>query len=627
MAHILQTFSYISGARTMNNLPNFKIEKICSKLAEIDAAISKKFTSPDNPSIRILIDRRRHLLALLNREVAASINQHHTLSSFAYKSQSEVVRFIDVWCNQIKTFKPQNISFDCPDFCDLLIDHILPKSWNFDDDLMIIHQPQSSTILNAALTRNQKNIIIYNEIDSLPHEINSLSIKNSIHICNSVENLERTVSLLQIPAQQVISFSCTTHSTASTDAKTAITKAVNAGKRTRTENTATASKFGQSWCLNVIKNIDKIQYSKNLHQLKISGVEDAVIVASGPSLTKNIAKLREVQNSVFTVAALRSLPVLKAAGIEADLVIQLDAEDSDVALKVSAGKLHPVKNLLLEGTVDNGFFSIPAQNIIWSLPQHFFDIHQKFGTKPTPFNVPSVSIYALSLCQFLNFKNICFIGQDLAASSDKQYADGATDLLPAHTDISMFQLEVPGFFGGTVLTRNSYQYQIKRCSEIANEWESRRLDMNLVNATEGGAYIPGFDHMTLETFIEKQQLKTKQTCKSINFSENFPITAEGADCYLRSIRDTMSKISKLASKIIKIDNQPEKNFGSIKKLEKTIQRFQELNNSTSLLQIAMQENIANVIGTSRKIETVDSYAQFFEKIRNKASLLHTAAKR
>ena len=62
-------------------------------------------------------------------------------------------------------------------------------------------------------------------------------------------------------------------------------------------------------------------------------------------------------------------------------------------------------------------------------------------------------------------------------------------------------------------------------------------------------------------------------------------------------------------------------------MKKIIQRFQELNNSTSLLQIAMQEGIAKVIGTSRTTETVDSYSQFFEKIKDNASFLKAAAKR
>jgi len=41
----------------------------------------------------------------------------------------------------------------------------------------------------------------------------------------------------------------------------------------------------------------------------------------------------------------------------------------------------------------------------------------------------------------------------------------------------------------------------------------------------------------------------------------------------------------------------------------------------------MQETIAKVIGTSRKIETVGSYTQFFAKVKEIATALQTAAKR
>ena len=149
-----------------------------------------------------------------------------------------------------------------------------------------------------------------------------------------------------------------------------------------------------------------------------------------------------------------------------------------------------------------GFLKIPAEQKIWSLAQHFYDIHQHFGTKPTQFIVPSVSIYGLCLCHSLKVKNIAFIGQDLAADGDKQYADGATTLLPAHAKMSMFNIEVPGFHGEPVMTRNSFEYQIRRCSELANGWKTMQPDLNLVNATEGGAYIDGFDHMSLQSFAE-----------------------------------------------------------------------------------------------------------------------------
>lgn len=609
----------------MNQLPNFKIEHICDELKQIDLALNEKVNQSDNKNTRNLIDKRRHLLASLGREIIANKKEPFNSSGDFYVPKPEIEQFINVWCEQIKTLDIQEISYKCVNFCNLFLDHALPRSWNFDEDLMIIHQPPSLHILQVAQLRNQKHVIVYGKSEALAEDVNNFTRSAAIPVCMTPEDLERTVSLLQISAERVISISCESNPAIAQTAKAEITNAVNAGKRTRRENTATVSKFGKSWSVNVLKNLQHLQHSKNLHQLRLYGIETAIIVASGPSLTKNVHHLKEIQDSVFIVAALRSVPTLHAAGIEPDVVIQLDAEDDMVAQRLEFDHLPKIKNLLLEATVNNGFFKIPAQNIIWSLPQHFFDVHSQFGTIPTPFNVPSVSIYALQLCQFLQMKNICFIGQDLAASAEKQYADGATNLLPAHADISMFKIEVPGFFGSPVFTRNSYHYQIKRCSEIAQEWKTRQIDVNLVNATEGGAYIAGFDHMALESFIEKQQIRSLQVRKTIEFSANSSITPSLAASYLNKVNDTMTKISAIADIVIKLDAQPIKTRGLDKKIKRTISKFQELNNSTSLLQIAMQEEIARIIGTSREIETVDSYSQFFKRVKENALLLKAAA--
>jgi hypothetical protein len=104
------------------------------------------------------------------------------------------------------------------------------------------------------------------------------------------------------------------------------------------------SKFGKPWATNVIKNLPSLSNACNLHQLSVDGVKDAVIVASGPSLDKNVSLLKEVQDNVFIVAALRSLPVLNAAGVTPDLVIQLDAENDDVVEALLPDPKFPIKN-------------------------------------------------------------------------------------------------------------------------------------------------------------------------------------------------------------------------------------------------------------------------------------------
>ena len=89
--------------------------------------------------------------------------------------------------------------------------------------------------------------------------------------------------------------------------------------------------------------------------MRISGVKDAVVVAAGPSLDKNVDKLRKIQRNVFIVAALRSLPVLQAAGVEPDLVVQLDAESDAVADSLLLEPNYKIKNFLFEPTISPGF--------------------------------------------------------------------------------------------------------------------------------------------------------------------------------------------------------------------------------------------------------------------------------
>ena len=70
--------------------------------------------------------------------------------------------------------------------------------------------------------------------------------------------------------------------------------------------------------------------ARNFHELKVRGVDTAIVVASGPSLNKNVSELYKIQDDVFIVTALRSLPVLNEVGVRPDLVVQLDAEDDEV---------------------------------------------------------------------------------------------------------------------------------------------------------------------------------------------------------------------------------------------------------------------------------------------------------
>ena len=610
----------------MNHIPNFKIEQISKNLTEIDLKLANYSLEDDELQIRALIDSRRQLLKELETNLTEHSANHLNKNKNVFSTNPKAENFINSWCERVKNADTSFVNFKTEEFCNLFIDCALPKKWHFGYDVAVVISPPSLDIIKALKSRDQNHIVVYcASAETAALQKKCQSFKN-IHFCTSINAIERAFALLQSPAQQVITITCEMDQPNLHETTQNIADAVNTGKKTRFENTRTVSKFGISWATNVLKNLPALANAKNLHQLNVTGVEDAVVVASGPSLNKNVDVLCEIQDKVFIVTALRSLPVLNAAGVTPDLVIQLDAEDDEVAKKLSPDPKHPIKHFLFEPIVNPGFLKVPAEITIWSLAQHFFDIHQKFGTKPTPFNVPSVSIYGLSLCHHLKFKNICFIGQDLAAHEGKQYADGATDLLPAHAKMSMFNIEVPGFNGGTVMTRNSFNYQIKRCAEIAREWKKDNPEINLVNATEGGAFIDGFAHMSLHDFASSRNLNTCRIKKHVWFTEETTMVDSQIASFRSEVCNTMDRIITLANHVVKLDQKSEKTRGLQKKIERAVQKFKTLNNNNSLLQIAMQDNIAKIIGTSENAQKIDTYAEFFEKINHCAKALKVASK-
>ncbi len=608
----------------MNNIPNTKIAALQDMLVGIDRQLFHDQETHDENKIRALIDKRRHAAAQLRTEIESNPQASQYEIDNIYDTNPQTQNFIDAWCSRIQKASQDILNFENYKFCNLFIDHILPQKWHFDNDVIVVVSPPSEQIIKALKDRGQNHIVIFCNDNTPPDIGNSIGDLRNTHICVSADELERLFAVIQTPAQQVITLPCDTNQFGSHDFQQTIVDAVNAGKKTRFENTRTVSKFGQSWAKNVLRNLPALINARNLHELRVIGVEDAVVVASGPSLNRNVQKLCEIQDQVFIVTALRSLPVLHAAGVTPDLVIQLDAEDDEVAKNLTPDLNHTIKNFLIEPTINPGFLKIPAKQFVWSLAQHFFDIHQKFGTMPTPFNVPSVSIYGLCLCHHLGFRNICFIGQDLAADGEQQYAKGATELLPAHAKMSTFNIEVPGFFGGTVMTRNSFHYQIKRCTEISREWKNKDPNINLVNATEGGAFIEGFDHMSLDAFATQRILDQATGEKQICFDGTSTISNAIINDYLREIINLLDRIILTANQVIKLDKKPEKNRGLHKKIQKTIQKFQALNNKTSLVQIAMQNSIATVIGTSEKAQRVGTHAEFFDKVRQNALILKKA---
>ena len=606
-------------------MPDSQQQKIVDGLIQIDYELQNLNIDNNECKVRRLIDCRRQLLANLKSLQPVTEAAENPSSQSKYTPTTFSIERVKQWRSRVMLSKPNQQSFENAAFCNQILDSVLPETWNFNSDVMVVSAPPSSLIVLNALDRGQRHIVIYDHHKCINEGTFSHHSTANIVVCQTITDVEIAFAKLQTPAEQVITVPCSLDPKFLTETKSHLAEAIRNGKKNRIANTITANRFGASWSQNLLKNLPLIAKASNIHQLSVKGVKDAVIVASGPSLNKNVHTLAKIQDQVFIVAALRSIQTLHDANIKPDLVIQLDAEDDRVAREFSEKLDIEIENFLVELTVNPWFLRSNAKNFIWSYPSIFDDIGMHFGVAPTPFDAPSVAIYGLTLCYLLGFESLCFVGQDLASSNTLQYAKGATSLLPAHNDISTFNIEVDGFYGNKVMTRSAYHAQLLRCEHIASDLRLKAPNTRLFNATEGGAYINGFKHLSLSEFSKIRQLNTSNFLKQIIWKQNTQIQSTHVNDYLDHISNTMDQIITIADAIIKLDTAPSTDPKEDTDIAELIEKFRCLNGVTSLLQISMQEEISSVNGTSKDAHVQSNLSGFFKNIRRHAETLRSFA--
>jgi hypothetical protein len=96
---------------------------------------------------------------------------------------------------------------------------------------------------------------------------------------------------------------------------------------------------------------------------------------------------------------------------------------------------------------------------------------------------------------YLGSRQIILLGQDLAFDGDKTHADGYVyDMKVEEKD----RIEVDGYYSGKVQT--DYTFNLYR--EFL-EHRIQTINAHIVNATEGGSYIKGAEHIYLKEAYEK----------------------------------------------------------------------------------------------------------------------------
>ncbi|EOA2834519.1 motility associated factor glycosyltransferase family protein [Campylobacter coli] len=227
---------------------------------------------------------------------------------------------------------------------------------------------------------------------------------------------------------------------------------------------------------------------------KRKGISDtAIIVSTGPSLTKQLPLLKKYASKATIFCADSSYPILAKHGIKPDYVCMLErteitAEffnhdfgefDKDIVF-VCAGVVHPKTIEYLK----NKTFIITQK--ILAFP-YYINL-KNFCYAAVGFSVAHTLSY---LATYLSHKNIIFIGQDLAyAENGNSHPDDYQN--SANYESQMYEHILTIAYGGNgKVETHSIWLLFKNWFENEMIPNTRKMGITTYNCTEGGARIEG----------------------------------------------------------------------------------------------------------------------------------------
>ncbi|EAL5208889.1 DUF115 domain-containing protein [Campylobacter coli] len=347
---------------------------------------------------------------------------------------------------------------------------------------------------------------------------------------------------------------------------------------------------------------------------KRKGISDtAIIVSTGPSLTKQLPLLKKYASKATIFCADSSYPILAKHGIKPDYVCMLErteitAEffnhdfgefDKDIVF-VCAGVVHPKA---IEYLKDRNL--VITQKVL-AFP-YYINL-KDFSYAAVGFSVAHTLSY---LATYLSHKNIIFIGQDLAyAENGNSHPDDYQN--SANYESQMYEHILTTAYGGNgKVETHSIWLLFKNWFENEMIPNTRKMGITTYNCTEGGARIEGTIEKPFlwacENLLDKDLNKPFEKLEplSLNKQNEFLLKAYYKVCKsIKHCRDFSKILSndfeKIQSIYLSLNEKEEDINLAIEKIDKfknkleDIKQMQDLYDILQSLFIQFELNLARI---------------------------------
>ncbi|MFA6012760.1 MAG: tetratricopeptide repeat protein [Desulfobacteraceae bacterium] len=297
----------------------------------------------------------------------------------------------------------------------------------------------------------------------------------------------------------------------------------------------TAVFSGKSFLANSFKNLLALTDSLPLNTLHdVYKGKPAIIVAAGPSLSKNIHVLQNMRDKALIISVDSALAPLMAVGIMPHMVASVDNNDFTYEkLAPFIDDLDKMDLLYIPSVTSKIANGIGFRSKYYSFPdttsQNLFNqLLQRNGEALE--DIHSVVHLAIAAAQTAGCDPIIFTGLDLAFSGAQDHASG-TILNWGNSEVnSTSEVRVESIHGDMIPSTHGFVGMIEICQRMIQNVQGRTY----IDATEGGAKVGGTTIRTLAITVE-------------NFCdqpiERFEIKA--TKMFFPSLKDVLHELKKL----------------------------------------------------------------------------------
>ena len=361
------------------------------------------------------------------------------------------------------------------------------------------------------------------------------------------------------------------------------------------------------------------QHFANLHRmlerykfqdlLKCKNSELAVIVATGPSLTKQLPLLKEYQDKVTIISVDASLPILIKNGIKPDVVTTMERDEPTANFFRAVEPEDQKEIVFLCASLQHKavFDAIKQDSMVIAMRPFAYNSYFELDDYGYICKGMSSANMAHELAFMMGFKQCVFIGQDLAFGDDlKTHADDhvITEMDPEiQAQIDSGQIfEIEAYGGKGTVKTNRYWNIFKDFIEQLVE-ESSSI-MTHYNATEGGARIKGtIEKPFVEVLEEFASKKEKIELEDVSKEEQ-----------IRLKKQTKTKLQEIVDNSLALQEDVNKAFLH---LAKSVERLENKTLEESLEEFGIGETmeLLSLISEIRgKIEQNEFYIEFLSSV-------------